>query len=71
MKKHQKNNNSESVWDTIIDVLKLILSFGILVFTIYLLVAPFLNNKFDDLYFMIALFIFYEIVNSVGEGVFS
>ncbi len=74
-RKNEQNDNPESIWDTIVIVIELVLSVGLLIgligFIIYLIIAPFLNNTLQDLYFVIAILIFYGIVNIVGEGVLS
>lgn len=70
MKDYQKNNNTESVWDTIIDVIKLILNFGMLAFAIYIVIVSF-RQTLEDLLFLFLLMIFYGIVSIIGEGVLS
>ena len=70
MKDYQKYNNTESVWDTIIDVTKLILNFGMLAFAIYIVIVSF-RQTLEDLLFLFLLMIFYGIISIIGEGVLS
>ena len=70
MKDYPKNNNTESVWDTIIDVIKLILFFFMLAFVIYIVIVSF-RQTLEDLLFLFLLMIFYGIISIIGEGVLS
>lgn len=70
MRDYQKNDNSESVWDTIIDVIKLILGFGMLAIVIYIIIISF-RRTLEDFLFLFLLMILYGIVSIIGEGVLS
>ena len=70
MRDYQKNDNSESVWDTIIDVIKLILGFGMLAIVIYIIIISF-RQTLEDFLFLFLLMILYGIVSIIGEGVLS
>ena len=70
MKDYQKNNNTESVWDTIIEVIKLILGFGMFAIVIYIMIISF-RRTLEDLLFLSLLMILYGICSIIGEGVLS
>ena len=70
MKDYPKNNNTESVWDTIIDVIKLILFFFMLAFVIYIVIVSF-RQTLEDLLFLFLLMILYGICTIIGDGVLS
>ena len=70
MRDYQKNDNSESVWDTIIDVIKLILGFGMLAIVIYIIIISF-RQTLEDFLFLFLLMILYGKVSIIGEGVLS
>ena len=70
MRDYQKSDNSESVWDTIIDVIKLILGFGMLAIVIYIIIISF-RRTLEDFLFLFLLMILYGIVSIIGEGVLS
>lgn len=70
MNNYQKNDNSESVWDTIIEVIKLLLGFGMLAIVIYIIIISF-RQTLEDLLFLFLLMILYGICSIIGEGVLS
>lgn len=70
MSNYPKNNDPESVWDTIISVIKLILSVGAIALVIYIVIVSFWKTL-EDLLFLFLIMILYGICNIIGEGILS
>ncbi len=70
MKDYKKNDNSESVWDNVIFLIKSILSFCVIALVIYLFAISFWKTL-EDLLFLALIMAFFELLIMSGEGVLS